>query len=236
MAPDKKGRPGGFNSPFAGAAQRLAAVARRAEEQARLRAAAEADARAAPPPSPIGPSPGEEELWADELAGVRPIARDPGGRVLLPAAALSPARSRRQSDEAEAYAQLADLIEGSGPFSMSDSDEYLEFLAPGIDRRLLRKLRRGEYALQGHVDLHGQNRAEARQTVEGFIGHSRRAGHRCVLIIHGRGLNSKDQIPVLKERVKGWLERGRLGREVLAFVTARPCDGGAGALYVLLRR
>jgi len=244
MAPGKKATPGGFNAPFAGAAERLAEVARRAEEQTqrRVAAAAAAEARVAAAQALATAAaadlqpPGEDELWADELAGVRPIARDPGGRVLSPAAPPAPTRSRRQADEAEAYAQLADLIEGAGPFSMADSDEYLEFMAPGIDRRLLRKLRRGEYALQAHVDLHGQNRAEARATVERFIGGSRSAGHRCVLIIHGRGLNSKDQIPVLKERVKGWLERGRLGREVLAFVTARPCDGGAGALYVLLRR
>jgi DNA-nicking Smr family endonuclease len=57
-----------------------------------------------------------------------------------------------------------------------------------------------------------------------------------VLIIHGRGRRSKDQIPVLKERLKVWLSRGRVGRGVLAFCTARPADGGAGALYVLLRK
>ena len=57
-----------------------------------------------------------------------------------------------------------------------------------------------------------------------------------MLIVHGRGLNSKDQVPVLKERLKIWLARGRAAHVVLAFATARPCDGGAGALYVLLRR
>ena len=62
-------------------------------------------------------------------------------------------------------------------------------------------------------------------------------GHRCVLIVHGRGHNSKDHTPVLKERLKSWLARGAAARKVvLAFTTARPCDGGAGALYVLLRR
>ena len=122
------------------------------------------------------------------------------------------------------------------PSASADTDEYLEFLAPGIDRRLLRKLRAGEYALQGHVDLHGMNREQARAAVDRFVEQSRLAQRRCVLIVHGRGLNSKDQIPVLKEAVKSWLARGRLGRQVLAFASARPCDGGAGALYVLLRR
>ena len=72
--------------------------------------------------------------------------------------------------------------------------------------------------------------------VDRFLTDSVRAGLRCVLIVHGRGLNSKDQTPVLKERLKSWLARGRPARVVLAFTTARPCDGGAGALYVLLRR
>src|SRR2546429_5977710 len=76
----------------------------------------------------------------------------------------------------------------------------------------------------------------ARAAVDRFLPDAVRAGLRCVLIVHGRGLNSKDQTPVLKERLKSWLARGRPARVVLAFTTARPCDGGAGALYVLLPR
>ena len=72
--------------------------------------------------------------------------------------------------------------------------------------------------------------------VERFIIDAFAAGHRAVLVVHGRGLNSKDNVPVLKERLKSWLARGRVGRVVLAFSSARPADGGAGALYVLLRR
>jgi DNA-nicking Smr family endonuclease len=79
-------------------------------------------------------------------------------------------------------------------------------------------------------------REEARAAVESFIEGSRTGGKRCVLIVTGRGLHSKDEIPVLKDRVKSWLERGRIARSVLAFVSARPCDGGTGAVYVLLRR
>jgi DNA-nicking Smr family endonuclease len=78
--------------------------------------------------------------------------------------------------------------------------------------------------------------AEARPAVEAFLTHAYQDGKRCVLIIHGRGHNSKDQIPVLKSRLASWLARGQRARLILAFVSARPCDGGAGALYVLLRR
>ena len=77
---------------------------------------------------------------------------------------------------------------------------------------------------------------EARQAVERFLLSSVFQGLRSVLIIHGRGLNSRDQIPVLKKHMSGWLKRGRMKRLVLAFATARACDGGAGALYVLLRK
>jgi len=145
-------------------------------------------------------------------------------------------RASRPSDDAEVLASLADLCGGDGPFDIADSDEYIEGLADGIDRRLLRRLRAGDYAVQAHLDLHGATQKEARDRVSRFILESRRAGRRCVLIVHGRGLHSKDQIPVLKQALRGWLERGQLARSVLAFATARPGDGGAGAVYVLLRR
>jgi DNA-nicking Smr family endonuclease len=140
------------------------------------------------------------------------------------------------SEDAEVMAALADLCTGEGPFDIADTDEYVEGIAEGLDRRILKRLRAGEFALQGHVDLHGKTREEAREAVARFLTASRRAGLRCVLIVHGRGNHSKDQIPVLKQSVRSWLERGQISRVVLAFTTARPHDGGAGAMYVLLRR
>src|SRR5262249_49317336 len=106
----------------------------------------------------------------------------------------------------------------------------------GLDPRLVRKLRRGEFSWQAHLDLHGLTAALARQAVERFVLDAVRDGLRCVLVVHGRGHNSKDQVPVLKERMTSWLARGRIARAVLAFASARPHDGGTGALYVLLRR
>jgi DNA-nicking Smr family endonuclease len=188
-----------------------------------------------PPPPPPPPKKREEpdRLFEDEMAGVAPLTEDPRGRLGAPKA--EPRRTRL-NDEAEAYAQLADLVEGVGPFDIADSDEYIEGLAPGIDKHLLRKLKKGEYALQGHLDLHGMTSDEARGEVEKFVEAALLEGKRCLLVIHGRGLNSKDNIPVLKERLKLWLTRGRIARRVLAFATARPADGGAGAVYLLLRR
>ena len=147
------------------------------------------------------------------------------------------ARARvRVSDDAEVLAQLADLCDGGGRFDISDTDEFIEGLAEGVDRRLLRRLRQGDYAVQAHLDLHGLSQAQAKERVGRFVAESRRAGRRCVLLVHGRGLHSKDNLPVLKQAVRSWLERGQIARAVLAFATARPCDGGAGAVYVLLRR
>jgi DNA-nicking Smr family endonuclease len=143
---------------------------------------------------------------------------------------------RPVSEEAEALAALSDLVTGVTHFDISDTREYVEGTVVGLDPRVVRRLRRGDFSWQGHLDLHGLTAAEARDVVERFVVESFRAGRRCVLVIHGRGLNSKDQTPVLKERLKSWLAHGRIGRVVLAFATARPCDGGAGALYVLLRR
>jgi DNA-nicking Smr family endonuclease len=171
------------------------------------------------------------------MRGVVHLPTDPRGRVVGGAAPapLVP-RRRRLDDESEAYAELADLVEGSGNFDVTATDEYIEGLAPGIDKRLLKKLRVGDYAVQAHLDLHGFTSDEARPEVEKFLLRARTDGRRCVLIIHGRGHNSKEGIPVLKERLKVWLTRGRISGGVLAFCTARPTDGGAGAAYVLLRK
>lgn len=190
-----------------------------------------------PPPPPKMMTSDEEklsdaELFRREMQGTSRLVTQGRER---PVEAERAAR-QRLSEDAEAYAQLSDLLSGTGSFDISDTDEYIEGIAHGLDRRLLSRLRRGDFALQGHVDLHGLTREEARIRVETFLHESRTNDRRCVLIIHGRGLNSKDQIPVLKDAVRMWLQRGRIARSVLAFATARPTDGGAGAVYVLLRR
>jgi DNA-nicking Smr family endonuclease len=165
------------------------------------------------------------------MQGVQPLDRDNYMPPQRDAASAPP-----KDEEAEVMAELADLVSGRGEFDFSDSDEYVEGIAQGLDHRLLKKLRLGTFAVQAHLDLHGKTRIEARQTVEGFVLESRQRGHRCVLIIHGRGHNSKDQIPVLKQGLRVWLQRGRIARSVLAFCSARSSDGGVGAVYVLLRR
>ncbi len=141
-------------------------------------------------------------------------------------------------EEAEAQRMLVQLVNGRLPFDISDSDEFVEGGVQGLDRQVIKKLRAGEFSVQDRLDLHGMSRNEARDAVERFITDRRARGLRCVLLIHGRGIHSKDQVPVLKDALRAWLERGRgrIGGAVLAFSSARPCDGGLGAMYVLLRK
>jgi DNA-nicking Smr family endonuclease len=167
------------------------------------------------------------------MSDVRRLAAE--RRVDAPSPALG-LRRAPVSEEAEALAALSDFVAGAGEFDVSDSTEYVEGAVVGLDARILRRLRRGEFAYQAYVDLHGMSAAAARVAVERFITDAFAAGHRAVLIVHGRGRNSKDNVPVLKQHLKSWLARGRIGRVVLAFTSARAADGGTGALYVLLRR
>jgi DNA-nicking Smr family endonuclease len=111
------------------------------------------------------------------------------------------------------------------------SDE--DFAAPGVDRREIRKLKRGEYAAADRRDLHGMTAAAACASVKQFLESSRHSRHRCVCIVHGRGLRSPGGVAVLKGRVREYL---RSHRAVLAYADAPRSDGGAGAVYVLLRR
>jgi DNA-nicking Smr family endonuclease len=189
----------------------------------------------APPAASAPPSdPEDTPLFLHAVADVRPLDARARERVAGPPPA-NPARPVTPPD-AEALAELCDLVNGHAPFDITSSDDYIEGAAVGLDPRLLRRLRAGEFAYQAHLDLHGMVSDEARGAVEAFLTHAYQSGKRCVLIVHGRGRNSKDQIPVLKSRLTTWLGRGRWARLILAFTSARPCDGGAGALYVLLRR
>ena len=172
--------------------------------------------------------------FVKEMEGVVPLA--PEQRERVAPKKENPMPPARPDPDAEAYAALQDLVDGRGHFDIADTGEFVCGLAPGVDRRLLRRLRRGEYAVQAHLDLHGLRSDEAKVATDAFIRDSQRGGRRCVLIVHGRGLRSKDHVPVLKEKLVVWLSHGRIGKQVLAFATARPHDGGAGAVYVLLRR
>ncbi len=188
----------------------------------------------APPPPPTAEIPDDHELFLRAMDGARRLEAAERQRVAAPPPASPP---RELSDpEAEALAELSDLVSGNADFDVSQSDESIEGFVVGLDRRLLRRLRNGEFSYQAYIDLHRLTIDQAKVDLDAFLTRSFQAGKRCVLIIHGRGMNSKDQVPVLKNWTTTWLARGQRARLVLAFTSARPCDGGVGALYVLLRR
>ena len=114
---------------------------------------------------------------------------------------------------------------------MLDTDDALSFRRPGISVEVTRRLRRGEWAIQGQLDLHGLRTEEAREALGQFIRESHKKGLRCLRVIHGKGHGSPGKSPVLKGRVQSWLVQKV---QVLAFVQAKPAEGGGGALLVLL--
>ena len=115
--------------------------------------------------------------------------------------------------------------------SLLDTDDALSFRRPGISVEVTRRLRRGEWAIQGQLDLHGLRTEEAREALGQFIRESHKKGLRCLRVIHGKGHGSPGKSPVLKGRVQSWLVQKV---QVLAFVQAKPAEGGGGALLVLL--
>jgi DNA-nicking Smr family endonuclease len=115
--------------------------------------------------------------------------------------------------------------------TLLDTDDALSFRRPGMGPDVLRKLRRGGWRIQGQIDLHGMRREDARDALSDFIREAHKSGWRCVRVVHGKGLGSPGKTPVLKGRVQSWLVQKK---EVLAFAQARPAEGGAGALVVLL--
>jgi DNA-nicking Smr family endonuclease len=116
--------------------------------------------------------------------------------------------------------------------TLLDVDDALSFRRPGIGTDVTRRLRKGDWSIQGEIDLHGLRREEAREALSTFVREAHRRGWRCVRVVHGKGLGSPGKTPVLKGRVQSWLIQKN---EVLAFVQARGDEGGAGALVVLLK-
>ena len=170
----------------------------------------------------------ERELFSRSVGAVKPL---PDRRVVhRPPAAVPPLALQHQLDEQAVLREsLSDEFDAE---SLLDTDDSLSFRRPGVGTDVTRKLRRGDWAIQGQVDLHNLRRDEARDALGAYIRESVRSGLRCIRVIHGKGLGSPGKAPVLKPRVHSWLIQKS---EVIAFVQAHPNQGGAGALVVLLR-
>jgi DNA-nicking Smr family endonuclease len=131
------------------------------------------------------------------------------------------------------HARAAAIVRPAERPASPDEGLVDAFAASGVDRREIRKLKRGDYPPGKRSDLHGLSGDAACARVERFLENSRHGGHRCVCIVHGRGLHSGGRAPVLRTRVRAYL---RTHRAVLAYADAPASDGGSGAVYVLLRK
>ena len=164
----------------------------------------------------------------DLLPGVTPLP--PLNRAQTPKSRPRPIPVQRLRDErAVLNESLSDQDAWEAGFEAGDE---LNFLREGLASSTLRKLRRGHWLIQSEVDLHGLTVAEARPALVEFLNACLHDGLRCVRIIHGKGLGSKNGEPVLKRKVASWLMQRD---EILAFCQARRTDGGGGAAVVLLK-
>ena len=186
------------------------------------------------PKRPVTPEPPAEEPADDEallreaLKGVAPIP-DPG-KATLRRQPPRPVPVQRLRDDGQV---LQDSLSDHIPLEVGlETGEELVFLRDGLSNLVLRKLRRGHWVTQDQLDLHGLHSEEARQLLVAFLNEALTKGWRCVRIVHGKGLRSENREPVLKRKVGNWLAQRD---EVLAFVQARPEDGGSGAVVVLLK-
>jgi DNA-nicking Smr family endonuclease len=170
----------------------------------------------------------ERALWRAAMQGVAPLPRHVAAPKPAPPAVPEPppkaARAkpvRRAVPRPPPLPKLPDLAPG---------------IAPGVDRRSAERLRRGERKIEARLDLHGMTQDEAHRALNAFLGRAEHAGWRCVLVITGKGRPGSSAAGVLRAAVPRWLNETPNRARLLAIAAAQPKDGGAGAMYLLLRR
>lgn len=170
----------------------------------------------------------EEDEFLRAMAGVQPLQS--GGREIAVSACH---RSRPAPAAPKTFARL---LEENVEFELEYTHEFMQAQIRGLDAKIFRKLKAGEFSIEKHLDLHGLNAEQAKLAVLDFTRSSYMEGRRCVLLIPGRGRNSPLGQGILRQEVSTWLTQAPLKRIVLAFATALPKHGGSGAIYLLLRQ
>lgn len=163
------------------------------------------------------------DLFREMVGDVKPIEQS----FAEIEAEKPPPRARQQEQDDKQV--LVDML--SDHHEHIETGEELSYHQPGLQKNVLRKLRRGQYRIEAETDLHGHRTEEARKALVEFLHEAMEHNYRCIRIIHGKGTFRKEG-PVLKPLLNSWL---RQRSEVLAFCSARPQDGGTGAVYVLLK-
>lgn len=167
------------------------------------------------------------ELFWQAMADVKPL-KQKGPEI--------PGAKKRSICKVKEDKDLDKFLAGNFEFLVEYTDEYLQGVVKGVNQKVLDKLKRGEFSIEATLDLHGFTVDDAKITLLEFIRDSYLQNKRCLLLIPGRGINSPLGFGILKREIQGWLTREPLKRIVLAFCSALPCHGGAGAIYVLLRK
>ena len=176
--------------------------------------------------APKKPTDDDIDLFRRSVGPVRKMGHDRIG----PASKKRSPRPRMRAEPREHV--MTDTFSDHADADSVAADDLLFFARPGLQQRQLQRLRRGQFDIGAELDMHGMTANMARGVIVEFISLSRDRHLRCVRIIHGKGYGSAGDAPVLKNRLNNWL---RQHHDVLAFSSATPRDGGAGALYVLLR-
>jgi DNA-nicking Smr family endonuclease len=201
----------------------------------KLRKVLEQRAVTAPPPAPRRKKKEEftdEELFSSEMLGVKEIEAFRALPCVQHHRKPVGAAERRDPDGAT-LSILGEIAAGQRPMHLPDTQEYVEWVSPEYHDTIIPELHAGRFSVQAFLDLHGCTVAEADEELSLFMGESFKKGLRCIKIIHGRGLRS-----VKGPQIKAWVVKrlaGRYRKDLIAFVSARQCDGGLGALYILLR-
>lgn len=168
----------------------------------------------------------ELEIFQRAMRDVRPLER----RKRPPRPPVPPPKP-----DPDPATEQADYLRNN-QMEIHQHPDYVEGGVGSWDRRLLKRLRRGDFSIQEELDLHGMTQPEAREEMDRFLRESCRRGLFCIRIVHGKGKNSPRGRAILREKVPVWLSTRRNTRYVVAFTSASLLDGGSGATYVLLRR
>ncbi len=181
------------------------------------------------PLQPVAPR--EQDDAGEFAAAMRDVAPLAGrGREVPPETPPAPISAPGEVNP------MRDFMEGKLEFALAFTNEYVEGHVVGLDLMTVGKLQAGQFSPEAHLDLHGMTAQQAFEALVGFFRASYFKGYRTVLVVPGRGLNSPHGFSILREKVQDWFTQEPFRRVILAFCTARPSDGGAGALYVLLRK
>ena len=164
---------------------------------------------------------------------IGPITKLVQDKVATVSKVLDKQTSDVRKEAAQRDVQLETEDKASSAFvAMLEPNEVVEYRRPGVQPLIIKKLKRGEYIEADFIDLHGKTLDQAYEAVMRFIGFAKQHEFRCILIIHGKGVNAKPKA-LIKSHVVHWLKQIP---EVLAFHSAPEWKGGTGAVMIILKK